>query len=470
VLPLRLEPDRKYQLSINNEQFQNFRNAHGEPAVPYPIRFHTGNGNARPVGDSGPRDAPLSKTTLAHAFDALWHDMDRHYSYFALKKIDWPALKRKYRPEAVSAKNVSEFVRVVGRMLGELDDGHVWFTEPAGAVVARAPRPWKYNGNVQVTEAAIENRVQIGKQFAEIGTSKPDGFGVIRVIDQSQADAEAAREVVEFIRAAAEAPGFVVDLRLANGGSEPLAQLIASAFCASDTVYARSKYRNGPKPTDFGPAYDRVLRASLRPFTKPVVCIIGPGCVSSGEGFAKMMACLPHVTTVGLPSRGSSGNPAPFALPGVGVTVMYSRWVDMLPDGTPVEGHGVVPQIVVDCPVRAYAGSDPTWEKAVAVLCEKTTGRRVSCEAAPAASASWHCCKPASPAAEDPPAEEFSPGPIRFTDHELVAADCHERGSEQRSELPRVGGVILRPLGSRISVAPRVGQNAAVGEVEQVGS
>ncbi len=202
--------------------------------------------------------------------------------------------------------------------------------------------------------------------------TRPEGFGVIRVIRQSQADADAVAAVVAFIRSHSAAPGFIVDLRTANGGSEPLAQQIAREFCARDTVYAKSKYRNGPRPTDFGTVYDRALKSSARPFTKPVVCILGPGCVSSGEGFAKMMKCLPHVTTVGMPTRGSSGNPKPFTLPGVGVTVVYSRWVDMLPDGTPIEGRGVRPDVIVDQPESAYQKSDPTWDRAVELLRVKT--------------------------------------------------------------------------------------------------
>jgi C-terminal processing protease CtpA/Prc len=89
-----------------------------------------------------------------------------------------------------------------------------------------------------------------------------------------------------------------------------------------------------------------------------------------------MMKCLPHVTTVGLPTRGSSGNPKPFTLPGVPVTVMYSRWVDLLPDGTPVEGRGVPPEIVVDLPETAYEKADPTWERAVQVLRQKVRSVR----------------------------------------------------------------------------------------------
>jgi len=81
-----------------------------------------------------------------------------------------------------------------------------------------------------------------------------------------------------------------------------------------------------------------------------------------------MMKCLPQVTTAGLPTRGSSGNPKPFTLPGVPVTVVYSRWVDMLPDGTPIEGRGVSPEILVDLPKEEYKNADPTWQRALKVL------------------------------------------------------------------------------------------------------
>src|SRR4051812_21636714 len=41
VLPVKLEPEHDYALSINNQTFQNFCNKAGEPAVPYPISFTT---------------------------------------------------------------------------------------------------------------------------------------------------------------------------------------------------------------------------------------------------------------------------------------------------------------------------------------------------------------------------------------------------------------------------------------------
>jgi hypothetical protein len=368
VLPMRLVPEGDYELSINSERFENFRGRNGEPAEVYPIHFRTGKGKpgSAPATDAG--RSKVNRDVLARAFDALWDDMDHHYSYFELKKIDWPALKQKYRPQAVAALTLPAFVRVVGQMLGELNDNHIWFTEPEGATVARRQKPWIYNGNIRVTESTIHDRTTVGRGFAQIGTIEPEGFGVVRIVDQGSANAQAVAPVVAFVRSHAAAPGFLVDLRLAGGGSEPLASEIAREFCTRNTVYAKSKYRNGPRPTDFGPAYERALKPSERPFTKPVVCILGPGCASSGEGFAKMMKCLPNVTTIGMPTQGSSGNPRPFTLPGVGVTVVYSRWVDMLPDETPVEDRGVPPEIVVHEPKSAYQKADPTWERAVELL------------------------------------------------------------------------------------------------------
>jgi carboxyl-terminal processing protease len=289
------------------------------------------------------------------------------YSYFELKKIDWNALKTKYRPRAVAAATLPQFVDVLGEMLGELHDGHVRFIEPHDAVVAYWPQQRRSN-NFQAIEKTMEAAGWVGNGFARLGLGKANGFGVVLITRQSRADEASVKEVVEFIRARTSAPGFLIDLRGADGGNELLARRIAREFCAAPTIYARSKYRNGPKPTDFGRAHDRILEPSEKPFTKPLVCILGPGCVSSGEGLAQMLVCLPNVTSVGLPTRGSSGNPKPFKLPGVPVTIAYSRWIDLMPDGLPIEDRGIQPRILVDPPATAFETRDPIWEKAMEVL------------------------------------------------------------------------------------------------------
>jgi hypothetical protein len=325
-----------------------------------------------PSGSADLKLAPIyprpGAEALGKAFDALWDDMDRHYSHFALKKIDWKALKDRYRPQAVAAGDLREFVEVLTEMLGHLRDGHVWidFDAPISTYVSRADA----NYNRDAVSSALQEPTYCGN-LAFVGVTKADSFGVVVLTNQSRADKDSVRMVVEFIRAHHAAPGFLVDLREASGGNELLAQEIAREFCSKDAVYAKSKYRAGPGHGEFGPVYDRVLKAGEKPYTKPVVCLIGPRAVSSGEALVQMMKCLPHVTTVGARTRGSSGNPKPFELPGLAVTVWYSRWVDLMPDGTPIEGAGIAPDTAVDALPGAYKEKDPTWEKGVEVLRKK---------------------------------------------------------------------------------------------------
>lgn len=327
----------------------------------------TANPTPTPAIDIKP--TPAANPAFAKAFDHLWADMDRNYSYFELKKIDWPALRTKYRPEAEAATTVKEFVAVLTRILAELKDEHVRIEGPAGRVVPYQVK-WEANWSIPGLQSHMKTGEMVG-QFLSIGRMK-EGYGLLHIEDQSAATPELAAKAVEKIEAMSDAPGFIIDLRRALGGNETHAVPLASAFCTKPTVYAKQKFRNGPGHADFGPTLERTpLPAGKKPFTKPVVVLLGPAIMSSGEGLAMMFAALPNVTTVGTPTRGSSGNPQPVELKEVGVTVHYSRWVAMLPDGTPIEDRGVIPQVEAKFPPAAFGAKDPVLERALEVLAEK---------------------------------------------------------------------------------------------------
>lgn len=363
ILPVELESGKSYVLWLNTERFRNCKDSEGRPAVPYLLVFQT-KGKAAAAA----ANPVVSPELLARAYDALCDDMALHYSYFALKGIDWDKIRQAHRSRAIAAKSERDFIGVLTETLAELHDGHVWiFTGGEQIGTYMPPRP-RDSVNRESVFADLKERKQCG-EFAVVGRTHDEGFGALILTHQSAGDSAAAREVVGFIRDAHDAPGFLIDLRTANGGDESLAGAIAREFCAQETVYARSKYRNGPAPTEFTRDFERTVKAVEKPYTKPVVCLIGPGCVSSGEGFAKMLKCLPQVTMVGSSTRGSSGNPKPFVLPGLDVHVWYSRWVDMLPDGTPVEGRGIAPDVRVDA--ASAINSDAGWDRARQVLKDK---------------------------------------------------------------------------------------------------
>ena len=308
-----------------------------------------------------------SETNVARVFDQFWVQMDRHYSYFFLKKdVDWASLEEKFRSQAMQATNAEALASALQQMLAPLKDLHVWIRTPSGGLPSYRSS-YNYNGNRRITLSQVEEQTECGP-FAIVGKTKQDGFGCFVLLRQGEASEDNVREAIEAIRKQSNAPGFLVDLRSANGGSEPLALKIASLFCAREIVYARSKYRDGAARDAFTQEHERTLPASANPYTKPVVCLTGPGAVSSGEGFVQMMRCLPNVTTVGLPTRGASGNPRPWELGRTGVTVYFSRWVDLLPDGTAFEGVGISPAVEVNAPLEAYRTRDPTLEKGLDIL------------------------------------------------------------------------------------------------------
>jgi hypothetical protein len=159
-----------------------------------------------------------SEAEVGRIFDELWSAMDGSYSYFFLKKdVNWQAVKEEYRPRAIQSKNARELATSLQEMLGVLSDMHVWIETPDGALPTYRSS-YAYNGDRQFTLAQLDERTQCGK-FAIVGRTKGDGFGYFLMVKQSEADQANVLKAVEAIRKLQGAPGFVVDLRAANGGS-----------------------------------------------------------------------------------------------------------------------------------------------------------------------------------------------------------------------------------------------------------
>jgi RNA polymerase sigma-70 factor (ECF subfamily) len=151
--------------------------------------------------------------------------------------------------------------------------------------------------------------------------------------------------------------GLIVDVRLNGGGSEDLAMEVAGRFLKARFVYAYSQFRNGPKHTDLTAKIERTVgpRGPWR-YDRPVVLLIGQKCMSSNESFVAMMSGDPDAVIMGDHTCGSSGNPEIIKLP-LNMTVSVPRWIDYLPDGTPLDERGFQPQVKFEPTAGAFEGN-----------------------------------------------------------------------------------------------------------------
>ena len=66
----------------------------------------------------------LSKAEQLENFDILWKAIDRHYSFFDLKNIDWQKVKNRYHFRVQAATGDNDYYRLLFDLVRELKDLH----------------------------------------------------------------------------------------------------------------------------------------------------------------------------------------------------------------------------------------------------------------------------------------------------------------------------------------------------------
>lgn len=317
--------------------------------------------------------APAPSTPAA-AFDLVWKTFDTTYPYFGLKNIDWNAARTVHRPDAERAADVIALNTVLLRMLGPLRDVHVSLESPTGqrtpTYTPTAPRNfdqalWQRTfgpGNlVQVKPNLARGRVD-GVAYLIIGSWNTSQFSI--------ADLDAALETFR------NDTVLIVDVRPNGGGNDQLALQFAGRFTGASVLTEIIRTRSGPRHNDLGNEVRRML-APRGPWTfrGRVYVLSGRGVFSSNESFIAAMRVLPTVTVLGDTTGGATANPKSVTyLDGWKVSV--STWYAALPDGTPIEGRGIPPDVFV--PFSTTANRDPVIVAAVslAVLPRLARGAR----------------------------------------------------------------------------------------------
>ncbi len=151
--------------------------------------------------------------------------------------------------------------------------------------------------------------------------------------------------------------GLIIDIRGNPGGSHVVGEAIASKLVSQETLFSIFKYRDTTEEV--------VIQPDEKPFTGPVVVMIDVMNGSASERFSGCIQSIGRAVVVGERSPGIVGPSNLKRLPN-GVSFMYLIAQSLTPDGTVLEGHGVIPDITVELDrAGLLSGVDTQIERAV---------------------------------------------------------------------------------------------------------
>jgi len=308
-------------------------------------------------------------TDRASLFDELWKQFDLHYSFFELKRIDWGAMRARYRPAALAAPNDRAFATVLASMLAELRDVHVTLTPfgPGSTMRYRTPFDTLASdlSETLIFSAYVPNAAATSGGHLRFGMLA-NGVGYIRI--PSFEGNDWAGEVDEALDQMPGASAMVIDVRANGGGSRLVARDIAGRFADRPHTFGYLRYRNGPGHGDFTDLVPETVEPrGARRFSGPVVVLTSRRDYSSAEDFVLAMRALPRTTVVGDTTGGASGGPIVRELAN-GWTYQISQWIEYTPAKQIFEGIGLAPDVVVKPDVRSIAAKrDAVVDRAVAL-------------------------------------------------------------------------------------------------------
>lgn len=170
-----------------------------------------------------------------------------------------------------------------------------------------------------------------------------------------------------------QASGLILDLRNNGGGSSWPGYRILAHLIDEPVVPAASWTRRNDSVRQAASASVQFHPLSVRPiepiaednYAGPIVLLTGPRTFSAAEDMAMAFAVSQRGVIIGQTTAGSTGQPLMFHLPGGGMARICAKR-DTWPDGSPLVGVGVAPDIDVAPSVSdIQAGRDPVMEAAM---------------------------------------------------------------------------------------------------------
>lgn len=353
IIPVKLFPDKLYQLQFNNIRFQNFRNTEGRALNPEQLLFQTKSVN----------NAEINKK----AYEQFAGIFPEQYSYAGFKGIDWVKELEQSRTDLDNSKSSSEFAIKLIQLLRKANDPHLWVDVEGQRYETGQMKLVHQNFGVNKMFSRIQGLV-VGDKFSTFA-GHLDSVAYLSItgwnndffkLEQKRWGNSKTPPVAvnELLQELFQYPNLIIDVRENSGGNEAFAKAFASCFMKDSLPFEKVVFYNKEsgkfdaehiKKTY--PNKDGLL------YKGNVYVLAGPKVMSSNESFVLMMKQLPNVKVVGMPTYGSTGNPQPYELAN-GVTVYLPSWQAYSMVGKLIEGNGIEPDVLIETKDGDFDESD----------------------------------------------------------------------------------------------------------------
>lgn len=246
-------------------------------------------------------------------FDYLWNELDRKYSYFELKGIDWNSIRTEYRSRLSEGMSEEELFSVLADMMNELRDDHSNLFSPFNISRFNIELQYPSNYRARTIEEFYLPAGRITGSFFHDFLAE----GEVAYVRYNSFSNPVTEPVLDHLmQRYADTKGMILDLRSNGGGSILNVTSILRRFAPQRTLCGAFITRNGPNHGDFGAPADFYVGSypGLR-YEHPVVVLIDRGSYSASTMFAEATKAFPHIVLMGDTTGGGGGLPNGGQLP-----------------------------------------------------------------------------------------------------------------------------------------------------------
>ncbi len=282
--------------------------------------------------------------TPVNNFELLWETIDKKYSFFTYKNINWDSLYHEYRPKVNDRMTKRQLFNLLSELLFYLEDGHVNLESDFD----RSGNWEWYKNSPKNFNYSLLRSSYLKDDFENIGPfviQEIDSIGYIYL--GSFSDRISTEDIDIIIKKFYNLKGIVFDVRSNGGGYSTNVAIIVRRFADRRRLVAHNKFKTGPGHDDFTdprPVY--ISPSGKRQFLKPVAVLSNRRSYSAANDFVLNMSAFPNVTVVGDSTGGGGGTPVNAELLN-GWTYRFSTTMTLAPDEFNVE-EGIPPDIQVN--------------------------------------------------------------------------------------------------------------------------